>query len=57
MKYCKKCLTTDLRPNAAFVDGVCIACLYSETDQNLYQNLKLKLLIEEFAKLAKSSEI
>jgi N-acetyl sugar amidotransferase len=29
MKYCKKCLTTDLRPNALFEDGVCIACNYS----------------------------
>lgn len=29
MKYCKSCLTTDLRPNAFFEDGVCIACVYS----------------------------
>ena len=30
MKYCKKCLTTDLRPNASFDEhGVCIACRYS----------------------------
>jgi len=30
MKYCKECLTTDLRPNAAFNEkGVCIACEYS----------------------------
>jgi len=30
MKYCKKCLTTSLRPNASFnVDGVCTACEYS----------------------------
>ena len=30
MKYCKKCLTTDLRPNASFNEnGVCIACEYS----------------------------
>lgn len=27
--YCKKCLTTNLRPNASFEDGVCIACRYS----------------------------
>jgi len=27
MKYCKKCLTTNLRPNSSFnADGVCIAC-------------------------------
>jgi N-acetyl sugar amidotransferase len=30
VKYCKKCLTTSLRPNALFnVDGVCIPCEYS----------------------------
>ena len=30
MKYCKKCLTTNLRPNAFFnSDGVCSACDYS----------------------------
>jgi len=29
VKYCKKCLTTDLRPNASFnSDGVCTACEY-----------------------------
>ena len=31
MKYCKKCLTTDLRPNASFNEnGVCIMCEYSD---------------------------
>ena len=30
MKYCKKCLTTNLRPNASFnANGVCTACEYS----------------------------
>ena len=30
MKYCKKCLTTSLRPNALFnADGVCIPCEHS----------------------------
>lgn len=32
MKYCKKCLSTDLRPNASFEDGVCIACVYASSD-------------------------
>ena len=32
MKYCKKCLTTNLRPNTSFNDeGVCIACEYGKT--------------------------
>jgi len=46
MKYCKKCLSTDLRPNASFdKDGVCIACNYSnikveKTFENDFQILK-----------------
>ena len=45
MKYCKKCLTTDLRPNALFDDeGVCIACRFSEREQKEVPLLKLKLL-------------
>lgn len=32
MKYCKKCLTTSLRPNALFnVEGVCFPCEYSSS--------------------------
>lgn len=44
MKYCKKCLTTDLRPNASFTDGICIACHYSASEQHENVSLKLKLL-------------
>jgi len=32
MKYCKKCLQPDTRPNTKFSDkGICPACIYSET--------------------------
>lgn len=31
MEYCKKCLTTSLRPNSNFAVGLCIACRFSET--------------------------
>jgi len=35
MKYCKKCLTTDLRPNSAFDEnGICIACTYVDNRSN-----------------------
>ena len=44
MKYCQKCLTTDLRPNASFTDGVCIACRYSASDGHDNTRLKLKIL-------------
>ena len=45
MKYCKKCLTTDLRPNASFdEDGVCIACKFSQMEQEQSFAVKLKIL-------------
>ena len=44
MKYCQKCLTTDLRPNADFLNGICIACRYSNTEYDTNKDLKLKLL-------------
>jgi N-acetyl sugar amidotransferase len=45
MRFCKRCLTTDLRPNALFdSDGICIACLYSQKEQKINPKLKLKLL-------------
>ena len=30
MKYCKKCLMPDTRPNIKFIDGVCAACINFE---------------------------
>jgi len=35
MNYCKECLTTDLRPNAKFINGVCIACEYNASHYRL----------------------
>ena len=44
MKYCRQCLTTDLRPNASFNDDhVCVACEYS--DNSNYSNYEAKLAI------------
>jgi len=47
MKYCSKCLTTDLRPNASFSEGVCIACRYSASENDSNMDLKLKILQEK----------
>ena len=45
MKYCKKCLTTDLRPNASFSDcGVCLACQYSQSEKSKPGHVKLEML-------------
>lgn len=36
MKYCKKCLQTDTRPDIKFnSEGVCYACLYEEEKKNI----------------------
>ena len=47
MKYCKKCLTTNLRPGGEFFDGVCRPCQYYDTDPNSQKKFKLKLLFEK----------
>jgi len=46
MKYCRRCLATDLRPNASFEEGVCIACRYSgvQGPDACRYSLKLDLL-------------
>ena len=45
LKYCKECLTTNLRPNASFdKNGICIACQFSGKQDYILSNLKLKKL-------------
>lgn len=46
MKYCSSCLSTNLRPNAKFLNGQCIACRYSNEDVLTNSNLKLRMLKE-----------
>lgn len=43
-------MTTDLRPNAFFENGVCIACLYAAADNNANTSLKLKILQQSIKK-------
>ena len=50
MKYCKVCLATDLRPNAKFENGICIACNYTAQEVNDDLNnklIRLKKYIQE----------
>ena len=44
MKYCNNCLTTDLRPNSHFSNGICIACNFTIADSKNTYALKLKSL-------------
>lgn len=48
MKYCKSCLSTDLRPGAVFKDGVCLPCRYSNSNDDVSSRAKLKILREKF---------
>jgi N-acetyl sugar amidotransferase len=50
VKYCKLCLTTNLRPNASFKNGVCIACNYSGSLPEDNVSLKLKILQDKIQK-------
>jgi N-acetyl sugar amidotransferase len=43
MNYCQHCLTTDLRPNACFKNGICIACAYSKKQILTKSNADKKL--------------
>jgi N-acetyl sugar amidotransferase len=46
MKYCKKCLSTNLRPGGKFIEGLCSPCHFKENELNVNFSVKLKLLIE-----------
>jgi N-acetyl sugar amidotransferase len=56
MKYCQKCLTTDLRPNANFSNGICIACRFSDAEYDESIDLKLKLLRNKIKKSRKNQK-
>jgi N-acetyl sugar amidotransferase len=58
MKYCKKCLIPDTRPNGKFNnDGICIPCEYSYNSEqvNFEERLsELKFVIQKFISKAKT---
>lgn len=56
MRYCKKCLTTDLRPNALFSEGVCIPCSYSNLQEMSNGSHKLIILKEKIKKSRKKQK-
>ena len=47
MKYCKNCLTTDLRPNALFTNGICIACQFGSDSKS--NRLERELWLNEIS--------
>ena len=48
MKYCKKCLTTDLRPGGEIKDDMCFACLHIESTKSIPTRTKLIELKERY---------
>ena len=50
MKYCKKCLSTDLRPNAKFINGICEPCIYYNSIKNENYDIKLQILKDKIKK-------
>ena len=57
MKYCISCLSTNLRPNAKFENGICLACKYSIGDQQVDYKIKLKVLQEKIKNSKKGQKI
>lgn len=57
MRYCKSCLTTDLRPNALFNDsGICIACSYAAMPKDVGTSFKLEMLRKKINSAKKKSK-
>jgi len=48
LKYCKGCLTTNLRPGAEFNDGYCTPCQYAASNGKVHATVKLSILKEKF---------
>ncbi len=53
MKYCKKCLSTDLRPNAKFINGICEPCIYYNNIKNINYDIQLQTLKNKIRKVLK----
>ncbi len=46
MKYCKKCLFPDTKPDLMFIDGVCSACLYQERKNEIDWDERREALVQ-----------
>lgn len=57
MKYCKVCLSTNLRPGGLFINGVCSACFYYKDIDNQNFNVKLKKFRELYKKSLSNSKM
>lgn len=50
LKYCKNCLSTNLRPGGFFVNDVCLPCAYVVNQDLDYYTTKLKIFKDLFRK-------
>ena len=56
MKYCKKCLSTNLRPGGKFINGFCSPCYYDGNKSNKNFKIKLKLFKELYLESRKGQK-
>ena len=52
--YCDKCLTTNLRPNAKFVNGTCEPCLYASNPNSINFETRLMRLSSKITGILKT---
>jgi len=51
LKYCTNCLATNLRPNSKFIDGVCLACKFSQDRET-----RPDVIFDKLVKILKSKK-
>ena len=56
MKYCKKCLSTNLRPGGKFIDGLCAPCYFNNKESNTNFKTRLNLLKSIYRKSRKDQK-
>ncbi len=56
MRYCKKCLTTDLRPNGVMEDGICLPCKYADNTKTQNYEIKLKIFQDKVKNILKQKK-
>ena len=58
MKYCKNCLSTDLRPGGIFIDELCLPCYYHINQKDVNYKVKPKFSQENYIRtVIKKEEI
>lgn len=57
MKYCKKCLQPDTRPNEKFINGVCSICRYYDSVEDIDWNSRYEQLQDYLKNIKKNKSV